>query len=58
LAISLSYITHHCLCKLFHESLAAKGLRDAQINELRDLAKDGSVRLVFLLDAYDETKLF
>jgi energy-coupling factor transporter ATP-binding protein EcfA2 len=41
---------------LFHESLAAKGLRDAQINELRDLAKDGSVRLVFLLDGYDEMK--
>jgi hypothetical protein len=33
-----------------------QGLRDAQIHELRDAARAGTVELVFLLDAYDELK--
>ncbi|KAK3267153.1 hypothetical protein CYMTET_24275 [Cymbomonas tetramitiformis] len=41
---------------LFAEALRSKGLREAQIHELRDLAQRGEVRLVFLLDAYDELK--
>ncbi|KAK3269646.1 hypothetical protein CYMTET_21921, partial [Cymbomonas tetramitiformis] len=42
---------------LFNEALAGRyGLREAQIHELRDLVRDGKVRLIFLLDAYDELK--
>ncbi|KAK3246893.1 hypothetical protein CYMTET_43591 [Cymbomonas tetramitiformis] len=41
---------------LFAEALRHKGLREAQIYELRNLAQRGEVRLVFLLDAYDELK--
>ena len=55
LAVSLPTLRNP-LGDLFHESLAAKGLRDAQIAELRDKAAEGSVRLVFLLDGYDEMK--
>ncbi|KAK3248290.1 hypothetical protein CYMTET_42242, partial [Cymbomonas tetramitiformis] len=39
---------------LFREALQQKGLREAQIHELRDLARAGTVQLIFLLDAYDE----
>ncbi|KAK3233049.1 hypothetical protein CYMTET_56631, partial [Cymbomonas tetramitiformis] len=42
------------MADLFHEALRQKGLREAQIHELRDLARAGEVRLIFLLDAYDE----
>ncbi|KAK3263509.1 hypothetical protein CYMTET_27687 [Cymbomonas tetramitiformis] len=43
------------MADLFHEALArGYGLREAQIHELRDLARAGQVRLIFLLDAYDE----
>ncbi|KAK3264708.1 hypothetical protein CYMTET_26569 [Cymbomonas tetramitiformis] len=42
------------LADLFGEALRQKGLREAQIQELRDLARRGRVRLIFLLDAYDE----
>ncbi|KAK3267155.1 hypothetical protein CYMTET_24277, partial [Cymbomonas tetramitiformis] len=42
------------LADLFGEALRQKGLREAQIHELRDLARAGEVRLIFLLDAYDE----
>ncbi|KAK3274430.1 hypothetical protein CYMTET_17386 [Cymbomonas tetramitiformis] len=42
------------LADLFGEALRQKGLREAQINELRDLARDGRARLLLLLDAYDE----
>ncbi|KAK3263330.1 hypothetical protein CYMTET_27856, partial [Cymbomonas tetramitiformis] len=43
------------MADLFHEALAhGYGLREAQIHELRDLARAGAVRLIFLLDAYDE----
>eukprot|EP00854_Cymbomonas_tetramitiformis_P004172 gene4172-5150_t len=42
------------LADLFGEALRQKGLREAQIHELRDLAQAGTVRLIFLLDAYDE----
>ncbi|KAK3288142.1 hypothetical protein CYMTET_4369 [Cymbomonas tetramitiformis] len=42
---------------LFREALvSAYNLREAQIHELRDLARDGKIRLIFLLDAYDELK--
>ncbi|KAK3264309.1 hypothetical protein CYMTET_26943 [Cymbomonas tetramitiformis] len=41
---------------LFTEALRHKGLREAQIHELRDLVEAGEVRLVLLLDAYDELK--
>ncbi|KAK3280123.1 hypothetical protein CYMTET_12024, partial [Cymbomonas tetramitiformis] len=41
---------------LFAEALRLKGLREAQIHELRDLVQAGEVRLVLLLDAYDELK--
>ncbi|KAK3258970.1 hypothetical protein CYMTET_32009 [Cymbomonas tetramitiformis] len=41
---------------LFTEALRLKGLREAQIHELRDLVQAGEVRLVLLLDAYDELK--
>ncbi|KAK3254034.1 hypothetical protein CYMTET_36738, partial [Cymbomonas tetramitiformis] len=41
---------------LFAEALRHKGLREAQIHELRDLVEAGEVRLVLLLDAYDELK--
>ncbi|KAK3235595.1 hypothetical protein CYMTET_54217 [Cymbomonas tetramitiformis] len=43
------------MADLFREALArGYGLREAQIHELRDLARAGTVRLIFLLDAYDE----
>ncbi|KAK3265789.1 hypothetical protein CYMTET_25557 [Cymbomonas tetramitiformis] len=43
------------MADLFHEALArGYGLREAQIHDLRDLARAGKVRLIFLLDAYDE----
>ncbi|KAK3280133.1 hypothetical protein CYMTET_12016 [Cymbomonas tetramitiformis] len=43
------------MADLFHEALArGYGLREAQIHELRNLARAGTVRLIFLLDAYDE----
>ncbi|KAK3282386.1 hypothetical protein CYMTET_9872, partial [Cymbomonas tetramitiformis] len=43
------------MADLFHEALArGYSLREAQIHELRDLAQAGTVRLIFLLDAYDE----
>ncbi|KAK3281680.1 hypothetical protein CYMTET_10543, partial [Cymbomonas tetramitiformis] len=42
------------MADLFHEALRQQGLREAQIHELRDLARAGKVALVFLLDAYDE----
>ncbi|KAK3263224.1 hypothetical protein CYMTET_27957, partial [Cymbomonas tetramitiformis] len=42
------------LADLFGEALRQKGLREAQINELRDLVRDGRARLLLLLDAYDE----
>ncbi|KAK3245270.1 hypothetical protein CYMTET_45151, partial [Cymbomonas tetramitiformis] len=42
------------LTDLFGQALRQKGLREAQIQELRDLARMGKVRLIFLLDAYDE----
>ena len=44
------------LSDLVHESLVQMGFRDAQIAELRDLARKGEVELIFLLDAYDELK--
>ena len=44
------------LTNLFHEALKHMGLRDAQIDELRDLTRSGKVDLIFLLDAYDELK--
>ncbi|KAK3257794.1 hypothetical protein CYMTET_33130, partial [Cymbomonas tetramitiformis] len=44
------------LTNLFGEALRQKGLREAQIHELRDLTQAGKVRLIFLLDAYDELK--
>ena len=44
------------LTNLFHEALKHTGLRDAQIDELRDLTRSGKVDLIFLLDAYDELK--
>ncbi|KAK3267724.1 hypothetical protein CYMTET_23738, partial [Cymbomonas tetramitiformis] len=45
------------LADLFHEALVrCYGLRDTQVHELRVLAQAGKVRLVFLLDAYDELK--
>ncbi|KAK3274428.1 hypothetical protein CYMTET_17384, partial [Cymbomonas tetramitiformis] len=44
------------LTDLFAEALRRMDLREAQIHELRELAQDGKVRLVFLLDAYDELR--
>ena len=45
------------LTDLFRETLArGYGLRDAQIDQLRDLAREGKVELLFLLDAYDELR--
>ena len=45
------------LANLFREVLAREyGLREAQIDELRDLARRGEVELMFLLDAYDELR--
>jgi len=45
------------LSDLFHETLSKDyHLRDTQIFELRTLAREGKVELVFLLDAYDELK--
>ncbi|KAK3258584.1 hypothetical protein CYMTET_32365 [Cymbomonas tetramitiformis] len=44
------------LTDLFAGALRGKGLREAQIHELRDLTQAGKVRLIFLLDAYDELK--
>jgi hypothetical protein len=55
LAVSLPTLRNP-LGDLFYETLASKGLRDAQIAELREKAMAGAVRLVFLLDGYDEMK--
>ena len=45
------------LTDLFRETLArVYGLRDTQIDQLRDLAREGKVELLFLLDAYDELR--
>ena len=45
------------LSDLFRESLSrGYGLREAQIDELRELARTGDVELMFLLDAYDELR--
>ena len=44
------------LTGLYDEALAKKGLTVAQRQELRELAQRGEVRLVLLLDAYDELR--
>eukprot|EP00854_Cymbomonas_tetramitiformis_P002926 gene2926-3740_t len=53
LSVSLGTLQNP-LTSLFHEALAQKGLRDAEIDELRNLTHAGKVGLIFLLEDYDK----
>ncbi|KAK3245165.1 hypothetical protein CYMTET_45248 [Cymbomonas tetramitiformis] len=53
LSVSLSSLQNP-LTNLFYEALTQKGLRDTEIDELRNLVHAGNVGLIFLLDDYEK----